>query len=216
MPIIINHNLCDEAPECGGIEVCPTGAFYYDKKRKRVAIDHSKCNECLKCTLPDACPVGCILYARDKKEEARIQKILNQNPRTTKWLWQERYGCQPGKTPPKAKILNKTNTNNILKQRGYKLIDIWHYDYLDCRAHSVLFKELLKGIKEGINIYKLDAKKYPKFAKILKVNKFPTLLLYNDKKEIWRFEGLMKDKQKKELNTILGSKVKPALPADRL
>ena len=105
MPIIINHNLCDEAAECGGIEVCPTGAFFYDYKKEKIAVDHSKCTECLKCTSPDACPVGCILYARNKKEEEKIKKMIKEDPRTAKWLWQERYGCQPAKTPPKAKII---------------------------------------------------------------------------------------------------------------
>jgi thiol-disulfide isomerase/thioredoxin len=199
MPIIINHNLCDEAPECGGIAVCPTGAFHYDYKKKKVAIDHSKCTECLKCTLPDACPVGCILYAKDKKQEDRIKKMLSEDPRTAKWLWRERYGCQPGKTPPRATIITKENFNKIINKKGYKLIDVWHYEFLDCRAYSVLFSDLLKSIKKEIKIYKLDAQKYPKLAKKLNVKKYPTLLLLKDKKGIWRHEGLIKDEQTEEI-----------------
>ena len=60
MPIIINHNLCDDADACGGISVCPSKAFYYDYEKMRIAIYKNKCTECLKCTLPDACSVGCI------------------------------------------------------------------------------------------------------------------------------------------------------------
>lgn len=208
MPIIINHNLCDEADACGGIEICPTKAFYFDYKKGEVAIDHSKCNECLKCTLPDACPVGCILYARDKKEETKIKKKIKEDPRTEKWLWQERYGCQPAKTPPKATIITDKNFNKVEKQSGYKLIDLWHEEYLDCRAYSVLFKDLIKGIKHEVSIYKLDSQKYPSLAKIFKVKKVPTLLLYKEKKEVWRYEGLMKDTNVLQFNKELKAKIK--------
>ncbi|MDD3647683.1 MAG: thioredoxin domain-containing protein [Candidatus Dojkabacteria bacterium] len=200
MPIIINHNLCDEAPECGGIEVCPNGAFNFDKKKKRICIDRSKCTECLKCTLPDCCPVGCILYARNTQEEKRIRDRIKEDPRTAKWLWKERYGCQPAKTTPKATILTTSNFEAMMKKKGYKLIDIWHYDFLDCRAYSVLFEDLLKGIKAKIVTYKLDAQKHPGLAKILKINKFPTLTIMEDQNEIWRLEGLLKKKSAARTN----------------
>ncbi len=203
MPIIINHNLCDEAQECGGIEVCPTGAFYFDKKKGKVAVDKSKCTECLKCTLPDACPVGCILYARNKDEEDKIRKRIKNDPRTAKWLWRERYGCQPAKTPPKAVIINKKNFDKIVKQKGYKLIDVWRDEDLDCRAYSVSFSDLLQGIKQEVDIFKLDAREYPTLSGKLNVQKHPTLLLYKDSIEEWRYEGLLKEKGKMRINKKL-------------
>lgn len=208
MPIIINHNLCDEAPECGGIEVCPTGAFHYDKKRRRVAIDHSKCNECLLCTMPDACPVGCILFARNKKSEKKIREMIKEDPRTAKWLWKERYGTQPGKTSPMAAIINHKNLSKILKKKGYKLIDIWHNDFLDCRVNATLFTDILKNIKKEINIYKLDAQQFTDYVEVLNTKKFPSLLLYKDNKEIWRFEGLLQKKDVGKIQKELESKIK--------
>ncbi|MBU0976672.1 MAG: thioredoxin domain-containing protein [Patescibacteria group bacterium] len=205
MPIIINHNLCDEAPECGGIEVCPKKAFYFDKKKQRVCVDHSKCTECLKCTLPDCCPVGCILYARNKSEEKRIRNRIKEDPRTAKWLWKERYGCQPGKTPPKAKIITDKNFDKVKITKGFKLIDIWHYDFLDCRAYSVLFEELCEEITKAPDIYKLDARKFPDISKKLRVKMLPALLLLKDEKEVYRFEGLLKDSMCRKVNKVIGS-----------
>lgn len=205
--IIINHNLCDEAPECGGIEVCPTGAFYYDKKRKRVAIDESKCTLCMLCTLPDACPVGCILFARTIGEAKRIKDMIKQDPRTATWLWQERYGCQPGRTKPTATLINYKNFKHVKAKKGLKLIDIWHIDYLDCRVNSILFSDLLNGVKENVKIYKLDAHEYPELAKHLKSNKFPTLILMNNEKEIWRNEGLLEEKDLKKIQNTIRTKI---------
>jgi ferredoxin len=201
MPIVINHNLCDEAPECGGIEVCPAGAFYLDKKKKKIAIDKTKCTECLKCTLPDACPVGCIIYARNEKEVIKIEKMIKDDPRKSKWLWKARYGCEPAKTPPKEKIITDKNINNELKRKGFKLIDVWHYDHLDCRYFSPLFSDILKGVKKKkIIIYKLDAQKYPKLAAKLKVKKFPSLNIFKNTNEVFRYKGLLKKKDVKGLN----------------
>lgn len=205
MKVLINHNLCDEAPECGGIEVCPTGAFHYDYKRKRVAIDESKCTLCLKCTLPDACPVGCILFARSIGDEKKIRSMIKEDPRTAKWLWRERFGCQPGKAAPRATIVNPSNFNTVLMQKGYKLIDIWHPDYLDCRINSALFSDLLKGLKEKVAIQKLDASEFPKLAKKLNVDKFPSLLLFKDGNELSRFSGLIEPEKVKEINKKIKS-----------
>lgn len=196
MTIILNRKLCDNAPECGGIAVCPVGAFYYDEKKMQVMIDNDKCIECLKCTLPDTCPVGCILYARNEEEEKRIKKMINSDPRSSKWLWKARYGCEAAITPPKEKVINENNFEEILEKKGLKLIDLWHYDFLDCRLHSPLFEEILNGIQKEIKICKLNAQEFSKLAKRLNVSKFPTLILLDKNNEIYRYEGLLENKKK--------------------
>jgi len=194
MPILINHKLCDEAPECGGIEVCPVHAFYFDKKKQKISIDQSKCIECLKCTLPDVCPVGCILYARNKIEEKKIKKMIQEDRRTKKWLWKERYGCQPGKTSPLVENLNQKNIQKVIKQKGIVCIDVWNEKFLDCRLHSPLYEEIYKEI--NVSFYKLDGLTYPLLADKLKIKIFPTLLLYKNQQEVLRHEGYLNTKTK--------------------
>jgi thiol-disulfide isomerase/thioredoxin len=191
MGILINHKLCDEASACGGIEVCPTGAFVYNKKSKRIEINENKCIKCLKCTLPGVCPASCIYYARDKIEEAKFEKLFNQDGRSPEWLWRERYGVSAGKVAPFAKVLSSTNFKKVINKKGFKLIDVWHEDFMECRLFSPLFSDLLGDAIDKVLIYKLNAKRFSDLAQNLNVSKFPTLLLLQDNNEIWRYEGIM-------------------------
>ena len=34
--VIINRSICDNAPECSGIEVCPSGALSWDEEKERI------------------------------------------------------------------------------------------------------------------------------------------------------------------------------------
>lgn len=201
--IIFNYDLCDMAPECGGIEVCPTGAIYYDKKQGRPVWDASKCTFCLTCTTPDACPVGVIMYARDEKEEKRIREMINSDPRTADWLWRERYGVQPARTKPIATSLTGENFEEVMKQEGYKIIDVWSEEALDCRLHAPLYTDLLKGVKKPLNIYKLDAGRHPSLAKKFALEELPAMLLLIGHKELIRHSGYLKGDKTATLNKQL-------------
>ena len=40
MAVLINFKICDNAKECGGIAVCPTGALSYDDEKESIVIDN--------------------------------------------------------------------------------------------------------------------------------------------------------------------------------
>ena len=40
MPVLINFKICDNAKECGGIAVCPTGAISYVENKESLVIDN--------------------------------------------------------------------------------------------------------------------------------------------------------------------------------
>ncbi|MBN1617731.1 hypothetical protein JW887_00105 [Candidatus Dojkabacteria bacterium] len=206
--VIINHNFCDEAPECGGIQVCPSGAFRYNLKNKKVEIDEEKCTKCLHCTLPDVCPVGCILFARSSSEIKELEEVAKKDTRKTKWLWHERYGCEPGKTKPLAFIINEKNFEKIIKKENFKLIDSWNIDYLDCRKHSQLLADLIPKDNGDIGIYKIATHKFPQLTKKLGVKVFPTLLLYYMDNEILRHEGFLNEEEMNTLKDAIKSKIK--------
>jgi len=115
------------------------------------------------------------MYARDEADEKNILDTINSDPRSGEWLWQERFGVEPGQ-PSIAKELNETNFEDVFYSSENNLIDIWHEDYLNCRLHSILYQDIQKEIK-NLTFYKLDAKKYPELAKKLGVTIFPTLQL---------------------------------------
>jgi NAD-dependent dihydropyrimidine dehydrogenase PreA subunit len=202
MGILINHKLCDEAPACGGIEVCPVGAFFYDKKTNKVRVDENKCIKCLQCTLPGICPANCIYYARNKVEENKFEKLFDQDGRSPDWLWRERYGVSAGKIAPFAKVLSYTNFKKVINKTSFKLIDVWHEDFMECRLFSPLFSDLVGDAIVKVLIYKLNARRFPNLTQNLNVFKFPTLLLLKNNIEVWRHEGIISSNFLKYLKRI--------------
>ena len=74
--VIINRNICDNAPECSGIEVCPQGALYWNEANESIEYDSGKCVDCGLCANPDlgGCPVGAILWGEDDEDyEKKLQ-----------------------------------------------------------------------------------------------------------------------------------------------
>lgn len=189
--ILINQRICDHAPACGGIEVCPNHALSFDNNQNKVIWDEHLCTFCLKCTLPSACPVGAILYATDEDQEKSIMDSISADPRSQEWLWLERYGVMPGTTPPLATKITPKNFTSIMESSDSKIIDVWHPDYLDCRLHSPLFSDLLKSIDQPISIYKLDAGQYPDLANKLSITQYPSLLAYKAGQQVFLFTGYL-------------------------
>ena len=90
MPVIINHKICDQASACGGISVCPVGAFTYNKAKKRIEVDNEKCISCGACE--KTCPIGAIGFARTKEEFAELVQAVELDPRSPEDLFVDRFG----------------------------------------------------------------------------------------------------------------------------
>lgn len=200
--IIINHKICDRAPECGGIAVCPRQAIYYDKDTKSIAWDESKCTFCLQCALPDSCPVGAIMYAADELQAQSIQNTINEDPHSDEWLWLERYGVMPSESDPKAKILNNQIFDTIKSKGTFNIIDIWHEDFLECRLHSPLYADIFIGVN-NCSFFKLDAKKYSNLVQSLSIDAFPSLIALKDGEVIYQHQGIIKPDQIEQINQKL-------------
>ena len=79
MPVLINWKICDNAKECNGIAVCPTGALFWDEKKKSIGIDNSKCVNCGKCE--ESCKVEAIHVAKNEEEYKKIKEQIDADPR---------------------------------------------------------------------------------------------------------------------------------------
>lgn len=193
MPGVINYKICDLAPECGGIEVCPTGAFFWNKKTKRPEIDNSTCTSCGLCV--GECPVKAIIIVQAEEEFKEVLKKIKNDPRSEEKLWRERLGCQPGRTPPLATVVTPENfSREVARAKGWLALDVWSEETLDCRYHSVIWEDL--DLADRIKLKKLDGGRYPKLARKLGVAEFPTLLFFQDGKEVGRREEYIYSKDK--------------------
>jgi hypothetical protein len=197
--IIFNYNICDSAPECGGISCCTKDAIIYkDGKPQWV---RNKCDFCLECTTREACPVGAILYARNEKESSRIKELISQSPITNEVLWSERYGVQPASYKPIAKIITKENLISFITDNSFKVVDIWHPDALDCRLKSALYTDLFTNLPDKTSYYKYEGGTNHEIDKHIVIKKYPTIIIYKNSVEIYRHEGLVSRKNVPTIQT---------------
>ena len=77
MPVLVNFKVCDNAKECGGVAICPTGAITFDEKKETLVIDNSKCISCGQCE--NECPIGAIRVAKDENEYKKIKEEIENH-----------------------------------------------------------------------------------------------------------------------------------------
>lgn len=207
MPVLINFKICDNSEDCSGIEVCPTGAFHWDRKNKKLAIDESKCILCGNCE--KSCPVGTIRVARNEEEYKRIKKEIDEDPRKVSDLFIDRYGA----VPIHPAFLTTENKFDIQILRSTKLaaVELFNNDSVRCLLYSIPIKELFKDV--DIKYRKMEIKDNFLLKKY-KVKELPALLFFSDGKLISKIEGYYNINEKEEIikkiNKII-SKIKQFL-----
>lgn len=200
MPVLINFKICDNSEDCSGIEVCPVKAFYWNRKKKTIAVDNSKCIDCGKCE--EACPVDAIRVARTKEEYEKIKREIEEDPRKVSDLFIDRYGAQP---IHHAFLIPQSQFSiQIIKSTKPAVVELFSNDSIECMLRSIPIKELFEGA--DIKYRKIEAKgsslpdKYG-------IKKLPTLLFFRGGKLVGKIEGYYGDKEigeiRKRINKIL-------------
>jgi NAD-dependent dihydropyrimidine dehydrogenase PreA subunit len=137
MKVLINYKICDNSPACSGIEVCPTGALFWDESADTIGYDESKCVGCGACV--NACPVRAILLARDDAAAANIQADIDSDPRTVADLFCDRYGsdiCDTLASPPGQALAAAKNT------AGLAVLELYDEATLRCLTTSIPMTEI--------------------------------------------------------------------------
>jgi NAD-dependent dihydropyrimidine dehydrogenase PreA subunit len=193
MAVLINFKICDNSKDCSGIEVCPRGVFYWDGKRRTIAVDNKKCISCGRCE--KACPVGAIRVARTEKEYKKIKEEIKKDPRKVSDLFIDRYGAEP--IDPAFQIpLNKFDIQ-ILESTKLAVTELFNKNSIKCLLHSIPVKELFRDI--DIKYRKIEVEDNDLILEKYKIKKLPSLLFFKNGKIVGKIEGYYNFQERKNI-----------------
>ena len=190
MAVLINFKMCDNAKECGGIEVCPTGALSWDEENETIKIDNDKCIACGACE--SNCPIGAISVAQTEEEYLQKQKEIDDDPRTTKDLFVDRYGA----VPLSEFFMIEENEVDKKLGDGITLVECYEEATIQCLLKSIPIKELTSNMPSDTLFYKVEVKEELKGK--YNMTDFPTLLIFKNKEYLGKIEGYYSLEEKEE------------------
>lgn len=201
MSVLINFKICDNAKECGGVAICPTGAITFDEEKETLVIDNSKCISCGQCE--NECPIGAIRVAKDETEYKKIKEEIDNDPRKTKDLFVDRYGAAPLSEffmIEAEEIEQKLDTDKIV------LIELYNDDSIQCLLKSIPIKELVKDLPDTTTFYKAESKKV--IEEKYEIKELPALLVFDKGNLSGKIEGYYTDNNKQEIIEKIKSIIK--------
>lgn len=189
MSVLINFKICDNAAECGGIEACPTNALFWKEDEKAIGIDNNLCISCGECQ--GECPVEAIHVVSDEDEYKRVQKVIEQDKRTSEELFVERYGAMP---IDEDAVLTEKDVEDVVKVSGVVLIEQFQNNSIQCLLHSIPAVKILEDISGKYFKCQMDD---------ALEGTFPRILIFKDSKYIGKIEGYYADTQLLELKDMI-------------
>lgn len=201
MPVIVNFKICDNAKECGGVAVCPTGAYTYDEEKETIVIDNDKCISCGLCE--KECPVGAIMVAKTKEEYEKIKEEVDNDPRTIKDLFVDRYGAAP---LSEFFMIEEKDIKEKITNEGITLIECYNDDSIQCLIKSIPIKELAANLQKDTLFFKADISE--ETMKEYSIKELPSLLVFKNNKLLGHIDGYYENDSKEELLSKLNEIIK--------
>lgn len=181
MAVLVNFKICDNAKECGGIAVCPTGALSWSEEKKSMEIDNKKCISCGLCE--KECPIGAIMVAHNNEEYEKFNKEIENDSRTTKDLFVDRYGAVAISDFFK---LDLDEIDEKVKKDCLTLIEIYNPDTAECLLKSIPIKDLTKSLPDDTLFYKVES---DKVINKYQLTELPALLVFKNGSLLGHIDG---------------------------
>lgn len=191
MSVLINFKICDNAEECNGITICPTGALSWDKKKKSIKIDNEKCISCKKCE--KSCMVSAIRVAKNEEEYKKIEEEINNDSRKVSDLFVDRYGAQP--IHPAFLIKDDKFELEVLKSKKMVAAELFNDDSIKCLLKSIPMKSLFADYLIKYRKVEVGGALTEKY----KIKELPALIFFENGKLLGKIEGFYDNKKKEEL-----------------
>lgn len=196
MSVLVNFKICDNAKECSGVAVCPVGAIYFDEEKETLAINNDKCISCGLCERE--CPIGAISVAKTEEEYNKIKEEIDNDPRTIKDLFVDRYGAAP---LSEFFIIEPNEVEEKINSSEFVLAEVYQEETIECLLKSIPIKELTKDLPDTTLFFKVECDETIKEKYELK--EFPSMLVFQNGKLAGKIEGYYTTEQKEEVITKL-------------
>lgn len=201
MSVLINFKICDNAPECGGIAVCPTQALTYDETKHTIVIDNDKCISCGLCR--PQCPVSAIMVAKTQEEYDKYQTEIDNDPRKIKDLFVDRYGASP---VTDFFMIEGSQLEEKAKGNCITLIEVFENASAQCLLKSIPIRDITDDINEAVLYYKLEQS--DKVLNKYDIKNTPALLIFKSGKLLGKVEGYYNIEQIEDLKKAVQNIIK--------
>lgn len=181
MAVLVNFKICDNAKECGGVAVCPTKALSWNEEKETIEIDNDKCISCGSCE--KECPIGAFTVVKNEEEYNKIKKEIDEDPRTTKDLFVDRYGAVAISDFFKIKL---EEIKEKTKKDCLTLIEIYNPDAAECLLKSIPIKELTYELPKDTLFYKAESSEN---VDEYKIEELPSLLVFKNGQLLGHIDG---------------------------
>lgn len=208
MAIKLNFNICDNAAECSGIAVCPTGALYWDEQalsplgeKGCLSVDNEKCISCGNCVGEDGCPVGAIVFANSEDELKKLAEDCETDLAKVESLFVERYGAA---AIDESLCVSYDELESLTENSpGIILVEEFADWSIQCLLSSIPIDIIVTEIKnitgiDDISFYRVDMTE-----KVERGSDLPILNIYQRGKLLCHIQGFMDNTQLDELRDKL-------------